>query len=102
MALIDCWECAGQVSELAVACPHCGAPQGAGRPKRRRRLRWLWRLLILVGLAWLLYQYAQRQGWIDDEMTGRMQATVRQSAERFGEVCDRSTIVALVGATEPS
>ncbi|MEM6514436.1 MAG: hypothetical protein AAF660_15605 [Pseudomonadota bacterium] len=26
MALIVCYECEGQVSTLAIACPHCGAP----------------------------------------------------------------------------
>lgn len=26
MALINCTECQGQVSELAKSCPHCGAP----------------------------------------------------------------------------
>ena len=99
MALIECWECGGQVSEFASACPRCGAPQGDERPKRCRG-RWLLRLLILVGLAWLLFRYAQRQGWIDDEASQRMQATVRQSAERFGRVCDPSAMVALVRTTE--
>lgn len=26
MALIDCKECGKQISEMAAACPHCGAP----------------------------------------------------------------------------
>ena len=26
MAMITCWECSGQLSEHAMACPHCGAP----------------------------------------------------------------------------
>ncbi len=26
MALIECYECKGQVSTKAIACPHCGAP----------------------------------------------------------------------------
>ncbi|MEM1176410.1 MAG: hypothetical protein AAGI27_16565, partial [Pseudomonadota bacterium] len=26
MALIDCYECNGQISTKAIACPHCGAP----------------------------------------------------------------------------
>ena len=29
MALIDCYECKGQVSTKAVMCPHCGAPSEA-------------------------------------------------------------------------
>ena len=29
MALIDCAECGNQVSELAAACPKCGAPVSA-------------------------------------------------------------------------
>jgi hypothetical protein len=27
VALINCWECSGNVSSLAASCPHCGAPQ---------------------------------------------------------------------------
>lgn len=29
MATIDCPDCHGMVSELAVTCPHCGRPMGA-------------------------------------------------------------------------
>ena len=32
MALIDCYECGGQVSTKAIACPHCGAPSEVVRP----------------------------------------------------------------------
>ncbi len=32
MALIDCYECKGQVSTKAIACPHCGAPSEVVRP----------------------------------------------------------------------
>ena len=31
MALVQCKECGGQVSTLAPACPHCGAPQTSTR-----------------------------------------------------------------------
>ena len=27
MALIDCYECGREISNKAVACPHCGAPK---------------------------------------------------------------------------
>ncbi|MGO9370696.1 MAG: hypothetical protein ACLQBD_01190 [Syntrophobacteraceae bacterium] len=30
MALIECQECGKDVSELAAACPHCGAPVRQG------------------------------------------------------------------------
>lgn len=30
MALTDCAECGGKISEKAVLCPHCGAPTGRG------------------------------------------------------------------------
>ena len=33
MALIDCYECKGQVSTKAIACPHCGAPSEVVRPE---------------------------------------------------------------------
>ncbi len=26
MAILNCYECEGRVSSLAIACPHCGAP----------------------------------------------------------------------------
>lgn len=28
MALVDCLECRKKISDLAAACPHCGAPSG--------------------------------------------------------------------------
>lgn len=33
MALTNCRECGNQVSTLAVACPHCGAPQPGAPPQ---------------------------------------------------------------------
>lgn len=35
MALIKCPECRGQVSDQAVACPHCGHPTAALATKKR-------------------------------------------------------------------
>ncbi len=32
MALIECGECGGQVSDKAQACPHCGAPAKTSQP----------------------------------------------------------------------
>ena len=34
MALVQCSECSGQVSNLASACPHCGAPLKEGAAAR--------------------------------------------------------------------
>lgn len=34
MALIECSECAGKVSDRAEACPHCGAPPAARPPSK--------------------------------------------------------------------
>ena len=36
MALIDCPECGGQVSDNAVTCPHCGFPINKENPLRPR------------------------------------------------------------------
>ena len=33
MALIACWECGGEVSDSAAACPHCGAPAKKEQPR---------------------------------------------------------------------
>jgi hypothetical protein len=30
MALTKCSECGGEISDLAITCPHCGAPTGRG------------------------------------------------------------------------
>ena len=35
MALVDCAECGKQLSTLAAACPHCGAPAEVARPAPR-------------------------------------------------------------------
>lgn len=39
MALIECSECGGQVSDQAEACPHCGMPTEVGYRLRAERLR---------------------------------------------------------------
>lgn len=35
MALVSCSECGREVSTLAAACPHCGAPVGRGNATSR-------------------------------------------------------------------
>jgi len=40
MALIQCHECSGQVSDHARTCPHCGAPVIA-TIKRRQKAAWV-------------------------------------------------------------
>jgi len=37
MALMECSECKGQVSSKAESCPHCGAPGGDGKVKKRKK-----------------------------------------------------------------
>jgi hypothetical protein len=37
MALIECPECSGLVSNLAESCPKCGANQDLARERRRRK-----------------------------------------------------------------
>ena len=56
MALIQCAECKGQVSDSAAACPHCGAPvagsAGAAVPAAAKKGGgiWKWVLGVPVGL----------------------------------------------------
>ena len=38
MALIECSECGGRVSDKAAACPHCGAPPTVLAPASRSNL----------------------------------------------------------------
>jgi hypothetical protein len=58
MAIIACKECAREVSDKAVSCPHCGVPIAgmpiAGVPPRKpRRVKsWLYGILIIGLLAW--------------------------------------------------
>jgi hypothetical protein len=58
MALIQCHECSGQVSDHARTCPHCGAPVIATIKRRQKaELRYLAVKIILVFLfaifAWV-------------------------------------------------
>jgi hypothetical protein len=53
MAIIACTECAGEVSDKAACCPHCGVPiAGAVRVKPHRIKPWLYGTLIAGLLAW--------------------------------------------------
>lgn len=61
MAIIECKDCGGKVSDAAAACPHCGAP-GSGTPadqdpaedKKPKRTWWKWILGVPVGLFILM------------------------------------------------
>jgi tRNA_anti-like len=58
MAIIACKECAREVSDKAVSCPHCGvpiagAPIAEAPPRKPRRVKsWLYGVLIIGLLAW--------------------------------------------------
>ena len=66
MALISCKECAGQVSDSASSCPHCGAPVGVAAVSGQRFGEsaqpvakksgglWKWILGVPVGLFVLM------------------------------------------------
>jgi len=67
MALVECRECGERVSDLAAACPHCGAPVAAdGRAagtaltttqatSKQLKVHTLISVLaIIVGLVWFL------------------------------------------------
>ena len=59
MALIKCSECSKEISEHAVACPHCGAPVSiAATPRvrtKKRGLGWWWLLVVPASLIGLLF-----------------------------------------------
>ena len=53
MAIIACKECAREVSDEAVSCPHCGVPIAGAPPRKPRRVKsWLYGILIIGLLAW--------------------------------------------------
>lgn len=60
MAIIECKECGGKVSDSAAACPHCGAPvavaavSAAPAEPKKKRGWWKWVLGVPVGLFALL------------------------------------------------
>jgi len=49
MALVRCADCSREVSDAALACPHCGRPPSHGRAKENNRLRRAGAGAILVG-----------------------------------------------------
>lgn len=49
--LINCKECNHQISDIAVKCPHCGAPTPAAQSMS------LYALALLIGLGWVLYHF---------------------------------------------
>jgi hypothetical protein len=51
MALINCHECGGQVSDYARACPHCGAPVIATINRRRKAVLTDLAIRLTVGLV---------------------------------------------------
>jgi hypothetical protein len=61
MALIACPDCAGQVSDQALACPHCGRPlrsMPAPPEKLRREARFLQSLTTGCGCLLILFVLA--------------------------------------------
>lgn len=58
MALIQCRECSGQVSDKAASCPHCGAPL-SGRPapneKKTQQQAGAVVFVLIVAVVWFLW-----------------------------------------------
>jgi len=53
MALIECYECGKQISSIATACPHCGAPSKNGqidptRVPKAKQMGPLKKLVVIV------------------------------------------------------
>jgi len=72
MSLIKCAECAKEISDKAIACPHCGNPvkpltieQTSKKWKTIRLISWIG---LLVGGFVFTVHY--EQGGFDDYMTG--------------------------------
>ena len=58
MAMVECSECKGRVSEKAWACPRCGKPQLAFPA-------WQWKMavigaLVSLPLSWCMSMYRDR------------------------------------------
>ncbi|NCT79880.1 zinc ribbon domain-containing protein [Pseudomonas stutzeri] len=66
MALIECYECGKQISSIAAACPHCGAPAKHGQadlerapakkrvgPFKKLAIIVFWGFVGLTVLGWL-------------------------------------------------
>ncbi|MFA5516114.1 MAG: hypothetical protein WDA20_07485 [Desulfuromonadales bacterium] len=68
MALIDCPECQKQISEQAVACPHCGFPQRDAKRAEK------WTMPLLDPLA-------EVAGFIE-EMAGALRRSLRTEGEK--------------------
>jgi hypothetical protein len=56
MALIKCEECGGQLSDRAVQCPACGAPQRMPVPPQRRTIAVIFGVVCLIAAGY----YASR------------------------------------------
>lgn len=63
MAIIECRECKGKVSDQATACPHCGAPSavqvpqtntndGAAAAGKAATMGWLFLVVAIVWVFW--------------------------------------------------
>ena len=64
MALQKCPECAGQLSDRASECPHCGWPQGLAASSRA--VEWLKSVPLAIGVLTLIFgvvQYKRAQDW---------------------------------------
>lgn len=48
MALIDCYECGKQISDIAPACPSCGAPSRQAKPQHSKKKVGPLRKLVII------------------------------------------------------
>lgn len=102
MALIKCTECGRDVSDLAAACPGCGAPIPRAtasthlpNPQSRRSLKVEWIiLLVLLPVAAILILVAllrPHSGGVDDRLDSRSElrkdkAAIEYCEQRYAEM----------------
>ena len=84
--LTSCFECAGTVSTLAAACPHCGAPAQRERPPIEitpvRALGGV--AIVVVGTVTLMYAFQNFAFLVGIALPVLVALALRRRGVRFG------------------
>ncbi|MER1947620.1 hypothetical protein [Stutzerimonas stutzeri] len=86
MALIECYECGKEISSIAAACPHCGAPANVPRldtpPPSKGRIGPLKKLAVIV--FWVivgLLAYSLITKVSTDELSARVLTSMQETID---------------------